>query len=120
MKELELECLKPTPSEKLSAIGLALLKYVSSHKGLTYVHVSKTRFQELTLIVTFLDPKYLTSTHAANTWPRRHSATLLARTRSRGSFPSSIFSQNYASCISCRSGRWATQIAFENALRCRR
>ncbi|KAF2088854.1 hypothetical protein K490DRAFT_38659 [Saccharata proteae CBS 121410] len=33
--ELEAECLKPTPSEKLSQIGLALLKYVSSHKGLT-------------------------------------------------------------------------------------
>ncbi|EKG17537.1 hypothetical protein MPH_05228 [Macrophomina phaseolina MS6] len=33
--ELESECLKPTPSEKLAQIGLALLKYVSSHKGLT-------------------------------------------------------------------------------------
>ncbi|KAB2576098.1 Reticulocyte-binding protein 2-like protein a [Lasiodiplodia theobromae] len=33
--ELEAECLKPTPSEKLAQIGLALLKYVSSHKGLT-------------------------------------------------------------------------------------
>jgi hypothetical protein len=32
--ELEAECLKPQ-SEKLSEIGLALLKYVSSHKGLT-------------------------------------------------------------------------------------
>ncbi|KAK0647735.1 Reticulocyte-binding protein 2-like protein a [Lasiodiplodia hormozganensis] len=33
--ELEAECLKPTSSEKLAQIGLALLKYVSSHKGLT-------------------------------------------------------------------------------------
>ncbi|KAK7702931.1 hypothetical protein SLS57_011125 [Botryosphaeria dothidea] len=33
--ELEAECLTPTPSEKLAQIGLALLKYVSSHKGLT-------------------------------------------------------------------------------------
>ncbi|KAK7535735.1 uncharacterized protein J3D65DRAFT_388000 [Phyllosticta citribraziliensis] len=32
---LEEECLKPTTSERLPEIGLALLKYVSSHKGLT-------------------------------------------------------------------------------------
>ena len=37
-KDLETECLKPQPSEKLSEIGLALLKYVSSHRGLTLVH----------------------------------------------------------------------------------
>lgn len=36
MQELESECLKPGPSEKLAQIGLALLKHVSSHKGLTY------------------------------------------------------------------------------------
>ncbi|KAL6706497.1 hypothetical protein ACN47E_005436 [Coniothyrium glycines] len=35
IEELESECLKPQPSEKLAAIGLALLKHVSSHKGLT-------------------------------------------------------------------------------------
>ena len=34
-QDLEAECLKPEPSEKLSEIGLALLKYVSSHRGLT-------------------------------------------------------------------------------------
>ena len=39
MQELESECLKPGPSEKLAAIGLALLKHVSSHKGLTYVPI---------------------------------------------------------------------------------
>ncbi|KAF1956155.1 hypothetical protein CC80DRAFT_70117 [Byssothecium circinans] len=33
--ELETECLKPQPSEKLAEIGLALLKHISSHKGLT-------------------------------------------------------------------------------------
>ncbi|KAL9094303.1 MAG: hypothetical protein Q9165_003443 [Trypethelium subeluteriae] len=33
--ELEQECMKPTPSERLSALGLALLKFVSSHRGLT-------------------------------------------------------------------------------------
>ncbi|KAI9710919.1 MAG: hypothetical protein M1820_002354 [Bogoriella megaspora] len=33
--EMEQECLKPQPSEKLSALGLALLKFVSSHRGLT-------------------------------------------------------------------------------------
>ena len=36
MQELESECLKPGSSEKLAQIGLALLKHVSSHKGLTY------------------------------------------------------------------------------------
>ncbi|KAA8625389.1 hypothetical protein PtrSN002B_003906 [Pyrenophora tritici-repentis] len=35
IEELESECLKPQPSEKLAQIGLALLKHVSSHKGLT-------------------------------------------------------------------------------------
>lgn len=35
VQELEAECLTPTPSEKLAQIGLALLKWVSSHKGLT-------------------------------------------------------------------------------------
>ncbi|KAF2992942.1 hypothetical protein E8E13_000595 [Curvularia kusanoi] len=35
IEELESECLKPGPSEKLAQIGLALLKHVSSHKGLT-------------------------------------------------------------------------------------
>jgi hypothetical protein len=35
IQELETECLKPQPSEKLAQIGLALLKHVSSHKGLT-------------------------------------------------------------------------------------
>ncbi|KAH8727533.1 hypothetical protein GQ44DRAFT_770104 [Phaeosphaeriaceae sp. PMI808] len=35
IEELETECLKPHPSEKLAQVGLALLKHVSSHKGLT-------------------------------------------------------------------------------------
>ncbi|KAF2472110.1 uncharacterized protein BDR25DRAFT_333529 [Lindgomyces ingoldianus] len=35
IEDLEGECLKPHPSEKLANIGLALLKHVSSHKGLT-------------------------------------------------------------------------------------
>jgi len=35
IETLESECLKPQPSEKLAQIGLALLKHVSSHKGLT-------------------------------------------------------------------------------------
>jgi hypothetical protein len=37
IQELESECLKPQASEKLAQIGLALLKHVSSHKGLTCV-----------------------------------------------------------------------------------
>jgi DNA-directed RNA polymerase len=32
-----MECLRPEPSEKLMEIGLSLLKFVSSHRGLTYV-----------------------------------------------------------------------------------
>ncbi|KAF1831860.1 hypothetical protein BDW02DRAFT_555941 [Decorospora gaudefroyi] len=35
IEELESECLKPQPSDRLAQIGLALLKHVSSHKGLT-------------------------------------------------------------------------------------
>ncbi|GAB7348671.1 hypothetical protein MBLNU459_g7034t1 [Dothideomycetes sp. NU459] len=35
MDEFESECLRPEPSQRLAAIGLALLKYVSSHRGLT-------------------------------------------------------------------------------------
>lgn len=35
VQELESECLQPQPSDKLAQIGLALLKHVSSHKGLT-------------------------------------------------------------------------------------
>ncbi|EME49128.1 hypothetical protein DOTSEDRAFT_49448 [Dothistroma septosporum NZE10] len=35
MEDLEAECLLPEPSEKLARIGLQLLKYVSSHRGLT-------------------------------------------------------------------------------------
>ncbi|GIZ39663.1 hypothetical protein CKM354_000303800 [Cercospora kikuchii] len=35
IEDLEHECLQPTPSDKLAHIGLQLLKYVSSHRGLT-------------------------------------------------------------------------------------
>jgi hypothetical protein len=35
-QDFEDECLKPGHSERLSQMGLALLKQVSSHKGLTY------------------------------------------------------------------------------------
>ena len=34
-QELETECLKPGPSDKLEEIGLTLLKWISSHRGLT-------------------------------------------------------------------------------------
>ncbi|KAL4896704.1 hypothetical protein BDV59DRAFT_111919 [Aspergillus ambiguus] len=34
--DLENECLKPGPSQKLMEIGLCLLKWVSSHRGLTF------------------------------------------------------------------------------------
>ncbi|MCJ1286241.1 hypothetical protein MMC26_005586 [Xylographa opegraphella] len=35
IQDLEAECLKPGPSDKLAEIGLCLLKFVSSHRGLT-------------------------------------------------------------------------------------
>ncbi|KAK3720362.1 hypothetical protein LTR37_003773 [Vermiconidia calcicola] len=35
IEDLEAECLRPEPSPRLSQIALALLKYVSSHRGLT-------------------------------------------------------------------------------------
>lgn len=40
VQDLETECVKPQPSEKLAQIGLQLLKYVSSHRGLTYVYLN--------------------------------------------------------------------------------
>ncbi|KAJ5544919.1 Zinc finger PHD-finger [Penicillium sp. DV-2018c] len=36
IEELEVECLKPEPSYKLLEIGLCLLKWISSHRGLTF------------------------------------------------------------------------------------
>ncbi|KAH8697472.1 hypothetical protein BGW36DRAFT_168406 [Talaromyces proteolyticus] len=36
IEELEMECLKPEPSDKLMDIGLSLLKFVSSHRGLSF------------------------------------------------------------------------------------
>jgi hypothetical protein len=36
-QELETECLKSGPLDKLEEIGLTLLKWISSHRGLTYV-----------------------------------------------------------------------------------
>lgn len=37
-QDLEHECLRPEASEKLAEIALTLLKFVSSHRGLTYLH----------------------------------------------------------------------------------
>lgn len=48
MQELESECLKPQASERLAQIGLALLKHVSSHKGLTYAFALFARLHALT------------------------------------------------------------------------
>lgn len=42
-QELETECLRPEPSQRLQEVGLALLKYVSSHRGLTYVDIDTGR-----------------------------------------------------------------------------
>ncbi len=42
MQDFEEECLKPGYSEKLEEIGLTLLKWISSHRGLKYVaHCSR-------------------------------------------------------------------------------
>jgi hypothetical protein len=50
-QDLETECLKPGPSEKLLDIGLTLLRFVSSHRGLTYVLSSPTFTCPLTILV---------------------------------------------------------------------
>jgi hypothetical protein len=45
-----MECLKPDPSDKLEEIGLTLLKWISSHRGLTYVkHTMNLRRRSLTI-----------------------------------------------------------------------
>lgn len=84
-QELETECLLPQPSTQLAAIGLALLKHVSSHKGLTY---------DTYLPLTAKDTdgnaglKYSMNTHGASSWrkprhvtlsaPKRHQTVLMA------------------------------------------
>lgn len=40
-QDLEHECLRPEASEKLAEIALTLLKFVSSHRGLTYLHPTR-------------------------------------------------------------------------------
>lgn len=35
IQDFEDECLKPEPSDKLEDLGLSLLKWISSHRGLT-------------------------------------------------------------------------------------
>ncbi len=35
-QDFEAECLKPGPAEQLEGIGLTLLKWISSHRGLTF------------------------------------------------------------------------------------
>ena len=43
-QDFESACLNPAPSEKLEDIGLTLLKWISSHRGLTSVtHARATR-----------------------------------------------------------------------------
>jgi hypothetical protein len=39
MQDFENECMKPERSERLEEIGLTLLKWISSHRGLEYVRI---------------------------------------------------------------------------------
>jgi hypothetical protein len=102
MQELESECLKPGPSEKLAQIGLALLKHVSSHKGLTYaanmfcfcLSASDRNSVSLSLM----------STRAANTLRKRPNETLSARKRSPTSSTTSTYSPRFVCCSSFRYG----------------
>jgi len=48
IQELEEACMQPQHAEKLGRIGLQMLKYVSSHRGLTYV--TKNAYFELLML----------------------------------------------------------------------
>lgn len=95
MQELESESLKPGPSEKLAQIGLALLKHVSSHKGLTYAAYIIHVFSPL---IKFADRPSSTSTHAANSLPKHPNVIPLGKTRSPTSSTTSTSLPRFASC----------------------
>jgi len=102
VQDLETECLKPQPSEKLASIGLALLKHVSSQKGLTYVYHPTGR-QTSTDIYAGL--KYSTSTRAASLWPKHLRATPSEPTRPLSSSIRLMSTPRYVCYSSCLSGR---------------
>lgn len=78
LQELETECLLPQPSTQLAAIGLALLKHVSSHKGLTY---DTTLPSVLTDVDEMAGLKYLMNIHGASLWRKPRHVTLSAPKR---------------------------------------
>lgn len=117
-QDLEVECLKPEPSQKLLEIGLCLLKWISSHRGLTYVYCSPFGILELTFTA-LAGLTILTSTPAGNTTQRRqrsliHSDTMKSQINSSisMSFPRS------ESSTSSRFGHSGMPTAF--AIRCQR
>jgi hypothetical protein len=101
-QELETECLMPQPSPMLAAIGLALLKHVSSHKGLTYAH-------SLLLVhahtYACIDPTYSMNIRDASSWQRPRRTTPSVPTRSLISLTTWTSSPKSESFNNCQSGR---------------
>ena len=78
VQELETECMMPQPSVQLAAIGLALLKHVSSHKGLTYAACPRIAYATADRDI---DLKFLMSMHDASSSQKLRHETLSASMR---------------------------------------
>lgn len=102
LQDLEVECLKPEPSEKLLEIGLCLLKWISSHRGLTYgsrcaLHVTLGKWTDFTV----LGLRISTSTPAASTMRKRPKLPILLDTmKNRTNFWTLMFSPRSVSSTS--------------------
>lgn len=68
IEDLEADCLKPG-APVLQDIGLGFLKYISSHRGLTYVSVSLRPFNT-PLTPSNTATRFLTSIPGGNFWPK--------------------------------------------------
>lgn len=101
-QDLETECLMPQPSPMLAAIGLALLKHVSSHKGLTYAHFLPLAQSQ---IDTCTDPRFSMNTPDASSWQKPRPATLSAPRRTPTSLTTSTSSLRSECSNNCPSGR---------------
>ncbi len=101
LQDLETECLKPGPSEKLSEIGLALLKFVSSHRGLTCVYFYISLAQVLT---TFSVLRSSMNTRADSIKLKLQAATPSVQRRLRASLLSLTYSQRFVCYFSSHNG----------------
>jgi hypothetical protein len=86
-QDLEHECLRPEASEKLAEIGLALLKFVSSHRGLTCVEPASHLSRMKHWLTSRLATNCSTSTPAVNLLQRHLSAIPLAQKRRQTDSP---------------------------------